>query len=153
DDLRRRLAATRFPERETVDDATQGVRLETMRELVRYWAEDYDMGRLAARLGAVPHFITQIDGLDIHFIHVRSPREDALPIILTHGWPGSIVEMLKVIGPLTDPVGNGGEAGDAFDVVVPSIPGYGFSGRPTGTGWDPDHIARAWETLMARLGY
>jgi pimeloyl-ACP methyl ester carboxylesterase len=154
EDLRRRLAATRFPERETVGDATQGVPLETMRELVRYWGEDYDMGRLAARLGGLPHFVTEIDGLDIHFIHLRSPREDALPIILTHGWPGSVVEFLNVIGPLADPAAHGSVAGGAFHVVVPSIPGYGFSARPTGTGWDPDHIARAWEELMRnRLGY
>ena len=153
DDLRQRLQATRLPEKETVDDAGQGVRLETMRELVRYWAEDYDLGRIEARLGAVPHFITEIDGLDVHFIHVMSPHEDALPIILTHGWPGSIVEMLKVIGPLSDPTAHGGNAGDAFHVIVPSIPGYGFSARPAETGWDPDHIARAWEQLMARLGH
>ena len=153
DDLRRRLRATRFPERETVDDATQGVRLETTRELVRYWGEDYDMGRLGERLGAVPHFMKDIDGLDVHFIHVRSSHEEALPIILTHGWPGSIVEFLKVIGPLTDPTAHGGNAGDAFHVVVPSIPGYGFSARPAETGWDPDRIARAWDRLMTRLGY
>jgi pimeloyl-ACP methyl ester carboxylesterase len=153
DELRRRLRETRFPERETVDDATQGVRLETMRELVRYWAEEYEMGRLEQRLGAVPHFITEIDGLDIHFIQVTSPHQDALPIIFTHGWPGSIVEFLKVIAPLADPTAHGGSAADAFHVVVPSIPGYGFSARPAETGWDPDHIARAWEQLMTRLGY
>jgi pimeloyl-ACP methyl ester carboxylesterase len=153
DDLRRRLEAARWPEKETVPDATQGVRLETIRELVRYWGEDYDLGRCKARLGAFPHFKTEIDGLDIHFIHVRSPHADALPIIITHGWPGSVVEMLNVIGPLSDPTSYGGEVGDAFHVVVPSIPGYGFSERPAETGWDPDHIARAWEELMGRLGY
>jgi pimeloyl-ACP methyl ester carboxylesterase len=153
DDLRRRLAATRFPERETVADATQGVRLETITELVRYWAEDYDMGRVEERLNAVPNFVTEIDGLDIHFIHATSPHADALPIVLTHGWPGSIVEMLKVIGPLSDPTAHGGEAGDAFHVIVPSIPGYGLSGRPAETGWDPPHIARAWHQLMTRLGH
>jgi pimeloyl-ACP methyl ester carboxylesterase len=153
DDLRRRLAATRFPERETVADATQGVRLETITELVRYWAEDYDMGRVEERLNAVPNFVTEIDGLDIHFIHAMSPHAGALPIILTHGWPGSIVEMLKVIGPLSDPTAYGGEAGDAFHVIVPSIPGYGLSDRPAETGWDPEHIARAWHQLMTRLGH
>jgi pimeloyl-ACP methyl ester carboxylesterase len=153
DDLGRRLKATRWPEKETVADATQGVRLETMRELVRYWGEDYDLGRCEARLGALPHFKTEIDGLDVHFIHVTSPHEDALPLIITHGWPGSVVEMLKVIGPLTDPTAHGGNAGDAFHLVVPSIPGYGFSDRPATTGWDPDHIARAWAELMSRLGY
>lgn len=153
DDLSRRLKATRWPEKETVADATQGVRLETMRELVRYWGEDYDLGRCEARLGALPHFKTEIDGLDVHFIHVRSPHEDALPLIITHGWPGSVIEMLKVIGPLTDPTAHGGDAGDAFHLVVPSIPGYGFSDRPATTGWDPDHIARAWAELMDRLGY
>ena len=153
DDLRRRLAATRLPERETVDDATQGVQLDTLAELVRYWAEDYDMGRIEERLNAVPNFVTEIDGLDIHFIHATSPHKDALPIILTHGWPGSIVEMLKVIGPLSDPTAYGGEIGDAFHVIVPSIPGYGLSGRPAETGWDPPHIARAWAQLMDRLGH
>jgi pimeloyl-ACP methyl ester carboxylesterase len=153
DDLRRRLAATRLPERETVDDATQGVQLDTLAELVRYWAEDYDMGRIEERLNAVPNFVTEIDGLDIHFIHATSPHKDALPIILTHGWPGSIVEMLKVIGPLSDPTAHGGEIGDAFHVIVPSIPGYGLSARPAETGWDPPHIARAWAELMDRLGH
>jgi pimeloyl-ACP methyl ester carboxylesterase len=153
DDLRRRLEATRWPEKETVADATQGVRLETVRELIRYWGEDYDLGRCEARLGAFPHFKTEIDGLDVHFIHVRSPHEDALPLIITHGWPGSVIEMLKVIGPLTDPTAHGGSAGDAFHLVVPSIPGYGFSDRPATTGWDPDHIGRAWAELMSRLGY
>ncbi len=149
DDLRRRIAATRWPERETVADETQGVRLETMQALIRYWGEEYDFGRLEARLNAVPQFITEIDGLDIHFIHIRSPHENALPLIITHGWPGSIVEMLNVIGPLSDPP----DAADAFDVVVPSIPGYGFSGKPAATGWDPLHIADAWIELMRRLGY
>jgi pimeloyl-ACP methyl ester carboxylesterase len=153
DDLRRRIEATRWPEKETVADETQGVQLETMQELARYWASEYDFGRLAARLNEFPHFITEIDGLDIHFIHVRSPHENALPVIITHGWPGSIVEMLNVIGPLTDPTAHGGDASDAFDVVVPSMPGYGFSGKPTGTGWGPVHIADAWFVLMKRLGY
>jgi pimeloyl-ACP methyl ester carboxylesterase len=153
DDLRRRLQATRWAERETVGDATQGVQLATMQELVRYWGTEYDFGRLEARLNAFPHFLTEIDGLDIHFIHVKSPHENALPMIITHGWPGSIVEMLNVIGPLSEPAAYGGDAADAFDVVVPSIPGYGFSARPTGTGWDPVHIADAWFVLMQRLGY
>ncbi|MGZ4201381.1 MAG: epoxide hydrolase family protein [Thermoleophilaceae bacterium] len=153
DDLRRRIAATRLPERETVSDATQGVQLQTIEELVRYWGVDYDFGRVEARLNAFPHFMTEIDGLDIHFIHVRSPHENALPLIITHGWPGSVIEMLEVIGPLSDPTAHGGSADDAFHVVVPSIPGYGFSGRPAETGWDPDHIARAWTVLMKRLGY
>jgi pimeloyl-ACP methyl ester carboxylesterase len=152
-DLRRRIAATRWPEKETVDDETQGVQLATMQELIDYWGTEYDFGRLEARLSAFPHFITEIDGLDIHFIHVRSPHENALPIIITHGWPGSIVEMLNVIGPLSDPTDYGGNAEDAFDVVVPSMPGYGFSARPTTTGWDPVHIADAWISLMGRLGY
>jgi pimeloyl-ACP methyl ester carboxylesterase len=153
DELRRRIAATRWPERETVADQTQGVPLRTMQELVRYWGSEYDFGRLEARLNEFPHFVTEIDGLDIHFIHVRSPQENALPLIISHGWPGSIVEMLNVIGPLSDPTAHGGDAADAFDVVVPSIPGYGFSGKPTGTGWDPVHIAEAWIVLMQRLGY
>jgi pimeloyl-ACP methyl ester carboxylesterase len=154
EDLRRRLAATRWPEKETVADATQGVQLATMQELVRYWGTDYDFGRIEARLNAFPQFITEIDGLDIHFIHVRSPHDTALPLLITHGWPGSIIEMLNVIGPLTDPTAHGGKAEDAFDVVVPSIPGYGFSARPATTGWDPRHIARAWIMLMTeRLGY
>jgi pimeloyl-ACP methyl ester carboxylesterase len=152
-DLRRRIQATRWPEKETVNDATQGVQLATMQELVRYWGADYDFGRLETRLGEFSHFVTEIDGLDIHFIHVRSPHENALPLIITHGWPGSIIEMLNVIGPLSDPPAHGGEAADAFDVVVPSMPGYGFSAKPTGTGWDPVHIAEAWITLMKRLGY
>jgi pimeloyl-ACP methyl ester carboxylesterase len=152
-DLRRRMEATRWPERETVADDSQGVRLATMQELVRYWSTEYDFGRLEARLNAFPHFVTEIDGLDIHFIHVKSPNEHALPVIITHGWPGSIVEMLNVIGPLSDPTAHGGDAKDAFDVVVPSMPGYGFSGKPAETGWDPVHIADAWFVLMKRLGY
>jgi len=153
DDLRRRLEATRWPEKETVSDTTQGVQLETAQELVRYWANDYDFRRVEARLNALPQFITEIDGLDIHFIHVRSPHANALPLTITPGWPGSIIEMLNVIGPLTDPTAHGGEAADAFDVVIPSIPGYGFSGKPTAPGWDPVHIADAWIALMRRLGY
>ena len=152
-DLRKRIAATRWPEKETVADETQGVQLATIQELARYWGSDYDFGRVEARLSAFPHFITAIDGLDIHFIHVKSPHENALPLIITHGWPGSIIEMLKVIGPLSDPTAHGGDAGDAFDIVVPSIPGYGFSGKPTAPGWDPVHIADAWIALMRRLGY
>jgi pimeloyl-ACP methyl ester carboxylesterase len=153
DDLRRRIAATRWPEKETVEDQTQGVQLATIQELARYWGSDYDMGRFEARLNAFPQFMTEIDGLDIHFIHVKSPHQNALPVIITHGWPGSIIEMLDVIGPLTDPTAHGGSAEDAFDVVVPSIPGYGFSERPAERGWDPVHIARAWIELMRRLGY
>ena len=152
-DLRKRIAATRWPEKETVADETQGVQLATIQELVRYWGSDYDFGRVEARLSAFPHFITEIDGLDIHFIHVKSPHENALPLIITHGWPGSIIEMLNVIGTLSDPTAHGGDAGDAFDIVVPSIPGYGFSGKPTAPGWDPAHIADAWIALMRRLGY
>jgi pimeloyl-ACP methyl ester carboxylesterase len=153
EDLRRRIAATRLPEPETVADASQGVQLETMRELTRYWGSEYDFGRVEARLNALPQFMTEIDNLDVHFIHVRSPHEDALPLIITHGWPGSVVEMLNVVGPLSDPTAHGGSAEDAFHVVVPSIPGYGFSGKPAETGWDPAHIARAWVVLMKRLGY
>lgn len=152
-DLRRRIAATRWPERETVADETQGVQLATMQQLVRYWADGYDMRRFERRLNEFPQYLTEIDGLDIHFLQVRSRHENALPLIITHGWPGSVVEMLNVIGPLTDPTAHGGDAADAFDVVVPSMPGYGFSGKPTSTGWDPVHIARAWITLMRRLGY
>jgi len=152
-DLRKRIAATRWPEKETVADETQGVQLATIQELARYWGSDYDFGRVEARLSAFPHFITEIDGLDIHFIHVKSPHENALPLIITHGWPGSIIEMLNVIGTLSDPTAHGGDAGDAFDIVVPSIPGYGFSGKPTTPGWDPAHIADAWIALMRRLGY
>src|SRR4029453_10727037 len=152
-DLRRRILATRWPERETVNDASQGVQLATTQALARYWATEYDWRKCEARLNSFPQFITEIDGLDIHFIHVRSPHENALPLIITHGWPGSIIEMLNVAGPLSDPTAHGGDAEDAFDVVVPSIPGYGFSGKPTETGWDPVHIADAWITLMRRLGY
>jgi len=153
EDLRRRIAATRWPERETVADESQGVQLATMQELVRYWGTEYDFRRFEARLNALPQFITEIDGLDIHFIHVKSPHENALPLIITHGWPGSVIEMLNVVGPLTDPTAHGGDAEDAFDVVVPSMPGYGFSGKPTATGWDSVHIAGAWIALMRRLGY
>jgi len=152
-DLRRRIAATQWPARETVSDTTQGVQLETMRKLAHYWATDYDWRRCEAKLNALPQFVTTIDGLDIHFIHVRSKNDNALPIIITHGWPGSIIEQLKVIGPLTDPVAYGGEAKDSFDVVIPSLPGYGFSGKPLSPGWNPPRIARAWATLMQRLGY
>jgi len=153
DELRRRIQATRWPESETVSDQSQGVQLATIQELARYWATEYDFRRLEQRLNAVPQYITELDGLDIHFIHVRSPHENALPLIITHGWPGSIVEMLNVIGPLSDPTADGGEAADAFDVVVPSMPGYGFSAKPASTGWDPFHIADAWIELMRRLGY
>ena len=152
-DLRRRIKATRWPERETVADATQGVQLETMQALARYWATDYDWRKCEAMLNAVPNFITEIDGLDIHFIHVRSKHENALPLIVTHGWPGSIVEQLKIIDPLTNPTAYGGSAADAFHVVIPSLPGYGYSGKPSSTGWDVAHIARAWVVLMKRLGY
>ena len=152
-DLRRRIAATRWPERETVADESQGVQLATIQELARYWGSEYDFGRVEARLNALPQFTTEIDGLDIHFIHVRSKHSDALPLIITHGWPGSVIEMLDVVGPLTDPTAHGGSAEDAFDVVVPSMPGYGFSAKPAAPGWDPVHIARAWIALMKRLGY
>ena len=152
-DLRRRIAATQWPERETVADESQGVPLATIQELARYWATDYDWRKCEAKLNALPQFMTEIDGLDIHFIHVRSEHEDALPLNVTHGWPGSIIEQLKIIGPLTDPTAHGGSAEDAFDVVIPSMPGYGFSGKPTSTGWGPERIARAWAELMKRLGY
>jgi pimeloyl-ACP methyl ester carboxylesterase len=152
-DLHRRIAATKWPKPETVADATQGVQLSTMRELARYWQTDYDWRKIEARLNALPQFITELDGLDIHFIHVRSKHANALPIIVTHGWPGSIIEQLKIIDPLTNPTAHGGSAADAFDVVIPSLPGYGFSGQPTASGWDPIRIARAWTTLMKRLGY
>ena len=152
-ELRRRISATRWPERETVPDATQGVQLATTQALARYWATEYDWRKVEARLNSLPNFITEIDGLDIHFIHVRSKHENALPLIVTHGWPGSIIEQLKIIEPLTNPTAHGGSASDAFHVVIPSMPGYGFSGRPTTTGWDPAHIARAWDVLMKRLGY
>jgi pimeloyl-ACP methyl ester carboxylesterase len=152
-DLRRRIAATRWPERETVADESQGVQLATMQALVRYWSTDYDFRRFEARLNAVPQFITEIDGLDIHFIHVRSQHEDALPLIVNHGWPGSIIEQLKIIDRLTDPTAHGGSVEDAFHVVIPSMPGYGFSGKPTSTGWGPERMGRAWAELMQRLGY
>ena len=152
-DLRRRILAMRWPERETVSDFSQGVPLDTVQKLARYWAEEYDWRRVEARLNAVPNFLTEIDGLDIHFIHVRSKHENALPIVITHGWPGSVIEQLKLIDPLTNPTAHGGTAAEAFDVVIPSMPGYGFSGRPSGTGWGPDRIARAWTVLMKRLGY
>jgi pimeloyl-ACP methyl ester carboxylesterase len=152
-DLRRRIVATRWPDRETVSDATQGVQLATMRKLAHYWVNSYDWRKVEARMNALPQFVTTIDGLDIHFIHVRSRHANALPVIITHGWPGSVIEQLKIIGPLTDPVAYGGKAEDAFDVVIPSLPGYGFSGKPNTTGWDPARIARAWTTLMTRLGY
>jgi pimeloyl-ACP methyl ester carboxylesterase len=152
-DLRRRIAATQWPERETVSDSSQGVQLTTIQNLARYWATDYDWRKVEARLNALPQFITEIDGLDIHFIHVRSKHENALPIIVTHGWPGSIIEQMKIIGPLTDPTAHGGSASDAFHLVIPSLPGYGFSGKPTAPGWNPVSIARAWATLMQRLGY
>jgi pimeloyl-ACP methyl ester carboxylesterase len=153
DDLRRRIAATRWPDKETVADQSQGAQLAKLQELVRYWETGYDWRKVEAKLNALPQFVTSIDGVDIHFIHVRSRHAGALPIIITHGWPGSIIEQLKIIGPLTDPTAHGGSAEDAFDVVIPSLPGYGFSGKPTGTGWDPDHIARAWAELMKRLDY
>jgi pimeloyl-ACP methyl ester carboxylesterase len=152
-ELRRRVAATRWPERETVADATQGVQLATTQKLAEYWATDYDWSRCEAQLKDLPHFVTEIDGLDVHFIHVRSKHENALPLIVTHGWPGSIIEQLKIIDPLTDPTAHGGEASDAFDLVIPSMPGYGFSGKPTATGWGPERIASANITLMRRLGY
>jgi pimeloyl-ACP methyl ester carboxylesterase len=152
-DLRRRIAATRWPSRELVADRSQGVQLATLQELARYWATDYDLRRIEARLNALPQFTTEIDGVDIHLIHVRSPHEHALPLIMTHGWPGSVIELLEVVGPLTDPTAHGGHAEDAFDLVLPSLPGYGFSGEPTEVGWDPGRVARAWAELMGRLGY
>ena len=152
-DLRQRIATTRWPEKETVTDESQGVQLATMQALASYWATNYDWRKCEAKLNSLPQFITTIDGVDIHFIHVRSKNKNALPIIITHGWPGSIIEQLKIIGPLTNPTAFGGRAEDAFDVVIPSMPGYGFSGKPTTTGWDPAHIARAWTVLMKRLGY
>ena len=152
-ELRKRIEATRWPERETVPDASQGVQLATMQKLARYWATEYDWRKCEARLNALPQFITEIDGLDIHFIHVRSKHDDALPLIVTHGWPGSVVEQLKIVEPLTNPTAHGGSAADAFDVVIPSMPGFGHSGKPTTTGWDPAHIGKAWVALMKRLGY
>ncbi len=152
-ELRRRIKATRFPERETVADDTQGVQLATIQKLARYWSTEYDWRKVEARLSSYPHFITEVDGLDIHFIHVRSKHENALPLIVTHGWPGSIIEQLKIIEPLTNPSAHGGSAAEAFHLVIPSMPGYGFSGKPTTNGWGPERIARAWATLMERLGY
>jgi pimeloyl-ACP methyl ester carboxylesterase len=152
-DMRKRIVATRWPDKETVNDASQGVQLATIQKLARYWATDYDWSKCEAKLKALPQFVTNIDGVDIHFIHVRSKEKNALPMIITHGWPGSIIEQLKIIDPLTNPTAHGGKAEDAFDVVIPSLPGYGFSGKPTTTGWDPIRIARAWIVLMKRLGY
>jgi pimeloyl-ACP methyl ester carboxylesterase len=152
-ELRRRITATRWPERETVEDASQGVQLETIQALARYWATAYDWRTIETKMNALPQFMTEIDGLDIHFIHVRSRHEQALPLIVTHGWPGSIIEQMKIIDPLTNPTAHGGQASDAFHLVIPSMPGYGYSGKPTTTGWDVPHIARAWVELMKRLGY
>ena len=152
-DLRKRIDATRWPEQETVADASQGVQLATIRKLARYWTTEYDWRVVEGKLNALPQFITEIDGLDIHFIHVRSKHEDALPLIVTHGWPGSVIELLKIIDPLTNPTAHGGNASDAFHLVIPSIPGFGFSGKPTTTGWDPARMAHAWVALMNRLGY
>jgi pimeloyl-ACP methyl ester carboxylesterase len=152
-DLRRRINATRWPDRETVSDQSQGIQLAKLQQLVRYWGTQYDWRKIEAKMNALPQFITEIEGIDIHFIHVRSKHPNALPVIITHGWPGSVFEQLKVIGPLTDPTAHGGRPEDAFDVVIPSMPGYGFSGKPTGTGWGPDHIARIWAELMKRLSY
>jgi pimeloyl-ACP methyl ester carboxylesterase len=153
DDLRRRIAATRWPHKELVPDRSQGVQLATLQELARYWTSDYDLRRIEARLNALPQFTTTIDGLNIHFLHVKSPHPDALPLIITHGWPGSVIELLEVVGPLTDPTAHGGAAEDAFHLVLPSLPGYGFSGEPTEIGWDPGRTAGAWAELMGRLGY
>ena len=153
EDLRARIAATRWPEKEPVGDQSEGVQLATAQALARYWGTDYDFRRLEARLNALPQFVTEIDGLDIHFIHVKSRHENALPLIITHGWPGSVIELLNVVGPLSDPTAHGGSAQDAFHLVIPSMPGYGFSGKPTDTGWDPARMARAWVELMKRLGY
>src|ERR1700722_12930766 len=152
-ELRRRISTTRSPERETVSDQSQGPQLATLQKLARYWQTEYDWRKVEAQLNAVPNFITEIDGLDIHFIHVRSRHGNALPLIVTHGWPGSVIEQLKIIGPLTNPTAHGGNASDAFDLVIPSMPGYGFSGKPTTSGWGPAQIARAWVVLMKRLGY
>jgi pimeloyl-ACP methyl ester carboxylesterase len=152
-DLRKRINATKWPERETVTDATQGVQLATIQALAQYWRTDYDWRKCESKLQSLPNFLTEIDGLDIHFIHVRSKHENALPLIVTHGWPGSTTEQLMIIDPLIDPTAHGGNESDAFHVVIPSMPGYGFSGKPATTGWDPVHIARAWVTLMKRLGY
>jgi Epoxide hydrolase N terminus len=153
DDLRRRIAATRWPSKELVEDRSQGVQLATTKELARYWTEDYDFGRVAARLNALPQFTTEIDGVDVHFIHVRSEHEDALPLIMTHGWPGSVMELLDTVGPLTDPTAHGGTPEDAFHLVLPSMPGYGLSNEPTELGWNVGRVAQAWAELMGRLGY
>jgi pimeloyl-ACP methyl ester carboxylesterase len=153
DDLRRRIAATRWPSRELVDDRSQGVQLATLKELAEYWADEYDFGRLEARLNALPQFTTEIDGVNVHFVHVRSQHADALPLIMTHGWPGSVIELLETIGPLTDPTAHGGTAADAFHLVLPSLPGYGFSAEPTEIGWPTGRVAQAWAELMRRLGY
>src|SRR5215207_8213734 len=153
DDLRARIAATRWPEKEPVEDQSQGVKLETMQALARYWATEYDWRKCEEKLKALPHFITEIDGLDIHFIHVRSEHEDALPLLVSHGWRGSVIEQLKIIDPLTNPTAHGASESDAFHLVIPSMPGYGFSGKPTETGWGPEHIARGWAELMKRQGY
>src|SRR4051812_42183051 len=153
EDLRARIAATRWPDKEPVEDASQGVQLATMQALAGYWADEYDWRKCEARLNAYPQFITEIDGLDIHFVHVRSKHEDALPLVICHGWPGSFIEQLKIVDLLTDPTAHGGSASDAFHVVIPNMPGYGFTGKPTTTGWGPDRIGRAWVELMTRLGY
>src|SRR5438105_10022469 len=153
EDLRRRIEATRLPSKELVEDRSQGVQLATIQELATYWATDYDLGRVEARLNALPQFTTEIDGVNIHFIHVRSPHENALPLIMTHGWPGSVMEMIDSVGPLTDPTAHGGSAEDAFHLLLPSLPGYGFSGEPVEVGWDLGRTARAWAELMRRLGY
>src|SRR4051794_12715436 len=153
EDLRQRIAATRLPSKELVEDRSQGVQLATIQELATYWVTDYDLGRVESRLNALPQFMTEIDGVDIHFIHVRSPHPDPLPLIMTHGWPGSVIEMLDAVGPLTDPTAHGGSAEDAFDLVLPSLPGYGFSSEPSEVGWDVGRVARAWAELMRRLGY
>ena len=153
EDLRARLAAMRWPEKEGVEDASQGVQLATIQAIARYWHDEYDWRKCEARLNAYPQFVTEIDGLDIHFVHVRSKHEGALPLILCHGWPGSFIEQMKVVDLLTDPTAHGGSASDAFDVVIPNMPGYGFSGKPAAAGWDPIRIGRAWVTLMKRLGY
>src|SRR5215472_14160176 len=153
DDLRRRIGATRWPSKELVGDRSQGVQLEALQALAHYWLNEYDFGRVEARLNALPQFVTEIDGEDVHFIHVTSSREDALPLIMTHGWPGSVIEMIDTVGPLTDPTAHGGSADDALHLVLPSLPGYGFSAAPTEIGWDLGRTARAWAELMARLGY
>src|SRR6185295_16025745 len=152
-DMRRRLRAARWPDKETVADPSTGVQLAKLQALVQYWGSGYDWRKVEAKLNALPQFMTKIDGVDIHFIHIRSRQKNALPVIITHGWPGSVIEQLKIIAPLTEPTAHGGNAEDAFDVVIPSLPGYGFSGKPKDAGWDPDRIARAWGALMPRLGY